>query len=109
VSYSSLLLPVSKVLPCRRVSQDRGSLAGKLLRLSPVAYRGARPGRPSIFALGLRNPQGFDWQPHTRLLVATDHGPSGFDGPHGDDEINIVRRGANYGWPIARASRRTSA
>jgi glucose/arabinose dehydrogenase len=83
------------------LSQDRGSLAGKLLRLSPVAYRGARPGRPSIFALGLRNPQGFDWQPHTRLLVATDHGPSGFDGPHGDDEINIVRRGANYGWPIA--------
>jgi hypothetical protein len=83
------------------LSQDRGSLAGKLLRLSPVAYHAARPVRPSIFALGLRNPQGFDWQPHTRLLVATDHGPSGFDGPHGDDEINIVRRGANYGWPIA--------
>jgi glucose/arabinose dehydrogenase len=55
--------------------------------------------RPEVFSLGHRNSQGFDWQPGTGLLVASEHGPSGGDGPQGFDEINIVRQGANYGWP----------
>jgi glucose/arabinose dehydrogenase len=80
-------------------AQDRGSLGGKFLRLSPAAYRGSRAVRPQVFSVGHRNPQGFDWQPGTGRLVATEHGPSGGDGPRGFDEINIVRQGANYGWP----------
>lgn len=75
------------------LSQSRASLAGKFLRLGPLAFRGARALRPEIVSIGHRNPQGFDWQPGTGALVATEHGPDGFD------EINIIRRGGNYGWP----------
>jgi glucose/arabinose dehydrogenase len=81
------------------LAQDRGSLGGKFLRLSPAAYRGSRAVRPQVFSLGHRNPQGFDWQPGSGRLIATEHGPSGGDGPRGFDEVNIVRQGANYGWP----------
>ncbi len=85
----------------RRLAQDRSSLNGKILRLTPRQYRG-RTRRPEIYALGLRNPQGLAWQPRSNRLVATDHGPSGFDGPSGDDEVNVIRRGGNYGWPVVR-------
>jgi glucose/arabinose dehydrogenase len=61
------------------------------------AFRGGG-GRPEVFALGLRNPQGLDWQPGSRRLVATEHGPDG------DDEVNVLRRGANYGWPEAQGA-----
>jgi glucose/arabinose dehydrogenase len=87
-------------------AQDRGSLAGKFLRLGPTAYRGARAVKPEIFSQGHRNPQGFDWEPGTGRLLASEHGPSGDDGPPGLDEINILRRGANYGWPVAFGNRR---
>jgi glucose/arabinose dehydrogenase len=81
------------------LAQRRGSLGGKFLRLSAAGYRSPRAVRPEVFSLGHRNSQGFDWQPGTGLLVASEHGPSGGDGPQGFDEINIVRQGANYGWP----------
>ncbi len=85
----------------RPLSQRRDSRNGKILRLSQRAYRGSG-GRPAIHALGLRNPQGLAWQPRSGRLFAPDHGPSGFDGPGGDDEVNVIRRGANYGWPEVR-------
>jgi glucose/arabinose dehydrogenase len=74
------------------LAQDPGSLNGKLLRLSPRQFRG-RGGRPEVVSLGHRNPQGFDWQPRTGRLVATEHGDVG------NDEINVIREGVNYGWP----------
>jgi glucose/arabinose dehydrogenase len=78
------------------LAQDRRSLGGKFLRLDPRAYRGDGRTRPEVFSLGHRNAQGFDWQPRGGRLVATEHGPDG------DDEVNVLRRGANYGWPDAR-------
>jgi glucose/arabinose dehydrogenase len=80
------------------LAQDRGSLGGKFLRLSPEDYRGGSA-RPEVYSFGHRNPQGFDWEPGTGRLVATEHGPTGGDGPRGFDEVNLIRRGANYGWP----------
>jgi len=59
---------------------------------------------PAVVATGLRNPQGFDWQPGTGALIANDHGPSGFDGPEGFDEVDLIRAGGNYGWPNAIGS-----
>ncbi len=81
-------------------SQDRATLAGKILRLTPAQYRGDGPvDDPTMFTIGHRNPQGLSWQPGTGRLFATEHGPSGWDGPGGDDEVNLVREGRNYGWP----------
>jgi aldose sugar dehydrogenase len=74
------------------LAQDANSLNGKILRLSPEQYRGAG-GRPEVVSLGHRNVQGFDWQPGTGRLYASEHGPSG------NDEVNLIRAGANYGWP----------
>lgn len=46
-----------------------------------------------IFAYGVRNPQGMALHPQTGELWENEHGP------RGGDEINVIRRGANYGWP----------
>jgi glucose/arabinose dehydrogenase len=81
------------------LAQDPASLNGKFLALTPAQYRGRGHARPRIVARGLRNSQGFDWQPGTGRLVANDHGPSGFDGPEGYDEVNAIVRSGNYGWP----------
>jgi glucose/arabinose dehydrogenase len=84
-----------------RLAQRADSLNGKFLSLSPDQFRGAG-GRPQVVSLGHRNPQGFDWQPGTGRLIATEHGPSGgVDGPSGYDEVNHVAKDGNYGWPSA--------
>ena len=83
------------------LAQNPASLNGKFLVLSQDQYHSTGPVKPAILALGLRNPQGFDWQPGTGVLVANDHGPSGFDGPEGFDEVNVIKAGGNYGWPKA--------
>jgi glucose/arabinose dehydrogenase len=81
------------------LAQDPASLNGKFLALEPSQYRGPGPATPAVLAGGLRNPQGFDWEPGTGRLIATDHGPSGFDGPEGYDEVDEIVPGGNYGWP----------
>ena len=54
-----------------------------------------RPGaRPEIFSLGNRNVQGAALHPATGELWAHEHGPQG------GDELNVIRAGVNYGWPI---------
>jgi glucose/arabinose dehydrogenase len=91
----------------RELAGRLDSLAGKILRVNddgsvpadnPLV--GQADARPEIWSYGHRNPQGFDWQPGTNLMFETEHGPSGFDGPGGGDEVNIVERGKNYGWPV---------
>ena len=90
----------------RTLAQKPDSLAGKTLRLNDdgtvpkdnpfVSTAGTRP---ETWTFGHRNAQGLAWQPGTNLMFQTEHGPSGFDGPGGGDEVNIVERGKNYGWP----------
>ena len=85
-----------------RIAQDLSSLGGKTLRLNrDGSFPGDNPfpGSP-VFSYGHRNSQGLDWDPRSGLLVETEHGPSGFDGPGGGDEVNLVEAGKNYGWPI---------
>ena len=53
--------------------------------------------RSEIWTLGHRNAQGLAWS-SDGLMFQTEHGPSGFDGEGGGDEVNIVERGKNYGW-----------
>jgi glucose/arabinose dehydrogenase len=95
------------------LAQRMDSLAGKILRLNEdgsvpsdnpfVDQKGARP---EIWAYGVRNPQGLAWQPGSNLLFETEHGPSGFEGRGGGaDEVNIIERGKNYGWPVIWGNR----
>jgi glucose/arabinose dehydrogenase len=86
------------------LAQDPSSLNGKFLVLTPRQYRGRHFARPTIYSTGHRNSQGFAWQPGTGRMYATEHGPTGFDGPDGWDEINLIRRGGNYGWPVVFGS-----
>jgi glucose/arabinose dehydrogenase len=91
----------------RALAQKLDSLAGKILRLNDDGtvpndnpFVGQANARGEIWAYGSRNAQGIDFQPGTNLLWETEHGPSGFDGPGGGDEVNILERGKNYGWPV---------
>jgi glucose/arabinose dehydrogenase len=82
------------------LAQDPASLNGKFLAFTPRQYRGRRPAHPAVVSLGHRNAQGFAWEPGTGRMISTEHGPTGFDGPEGWDEVNVIRQGANYGWPV---------
>lgn len=91
----------------RQLAQKMDSLAGKTLRLNDDGavpqdnpFVSDKNARPEIWSLGHRNAQGLDFQPGSNLMFQTEHGPSGFDGPGGGDEVNIVEKGKNYGWPL---------
>ncbi|MBU3013698.1 PQQ-dependent sugar dehydrogenase [Poseidonibacter lekithochrous] len=49
---------------------------------------------PEIYSYGHRNPQGLFYDINSKKLYSNEHGP------RGGDEINIIEKGANYGWPI---------
>jgi glucose/arabinose dehydrogenase len=79
----------------RASSQDRSSLNGKILRVTPsgkVPRGNPFPGSP-VYSMGHRNVQGLAWDRSGRLW-ATEFGQDQFD------EINLIRKGGNYGWPI---------
>lgn len=86
-------------------AQDGESLAGKVLRYRPdgsVPADNPVPGSP-VYAAGFRNSQGLAWHPETGELFAAEHGPTAMahEGARwGHDEVNVVARGANYGWPV---------
>lgn len=102
--------------------QDIGSLNGKVLRLSAPGGSGdgaPAPGNPFaerggaaayVWTYGHRHPQGLAFDALGRLW-ASEHGPSG-EGPAGAeccrDEINLLVRGGNYGWPLV-AGEQTAA
>jgi glucose/arabinose dehydrogenase len=85
----------------RNRAQDLGDHGGKLLRIRPDGAVPAdnpfvgRPGaKPEIWTWGHRNPQGLTFRPGTDQLWLNEHGP------RGGDEVNLIKKGANYGWPV---------
>ncbi len=81
------------------LSQDTASLAGKILRInSDGTVPNDNPFNSTVFSYGHRNPQGLAWN-ENGILVSSEHGPSGERG-YAHDEINVIERGKNYGWPI---------
>jgi len=81
-------------------AQSLGNHLGTIVRLNDDGsvpddnpFVGRRDARPEIFSYGHRNVQGLAVQPGTGALWAHEHGPQG------GDELNILKPGANYGWP----------
>jgi len=86
----------------RPTAQDLDKLQGKIARIYPDGkvpddnpFVGQKNVRPEIWSYGLRNPQGAALNPWNGTLWENEHGPKG------GDELNIIERGKNYGWPLA--------
>jgi glucose/arabinose dehydrogenase len=89
----------------RLTVQDMSTTSGKILRLNDdgsipmdnpfVRTRGALP---EIYSVGHRNPQGLTMHPITGEIWESEHGEMG------GDEVNILKPGANYGWPLVTYS-----
>lgn len=81
-------------------AQDLSTHHGKILRLTSEGkaasgnpFIGTKGALPEIWSYGHRNPQGLIIDSEGRLLEAE-------FGPRGGDEVNLIEKGANYGWPI---------
>jgi glucose/arabinose dehydrogenase len=87
-------------------AQDPREHGGKILRLNDDGsvpadnpFVGRAGYKPEIFALGIRNAIGLTIHPETGELWETENGPQG------GDEVNIIRPGLNYGWPMVTYGR----
>ena len=85
----------------RDKAQDLDSHLGKVVRIRPDGsvppdnpYIGRPRALPEIWSYGHRNVQGAALHPETGVLWLHEHGPQG------GDEVNIVKPGRNYGWPV---------
>lgn len=90
----------------RDEAQDLNKHMGKVLRIhadgrvpSDNPFVGQKNAQPEIWSYGHRNPQGLEIHPVTKELWLTEHGP------RGGDEINLIQKGLNYGWPIVTYGR----
>lgn len=79
------------------LAQNKNSLAGKILRVKDDGSPAQEPNR--VFSYGHRNPQGICWDKDD-VLWSTEHGPSGSES--GNDELNLIQKGKNYGWPLIK-------
>jgi glucose/arabinose dehydrogenase len=82
-------------------AQYLNSSLGKILHLtkdgkavSNGPFSSNADAKPEVYAYGFRNPNGLAWNPQTGELWESEFGP------RGGDEINIIRPGKNYGWPL---------
>lgn len=83
----------------QHLAQDKNSLAGKILRINrdgSIPKDNPRQDSP-IYTYGHRNPQGLAWDQHGQLW-STEHGS------YAHDEINLIHKGNNYGWPIIQGN-----
>ena len=85
----------------RMQAQYLNSSLGKILHLTTDGkavgggpFAGKADARPEVYALGLRNPDGLAINPQTGDLWEAEFGPKG------GDEVNIIKPGKNYGWPV---------
>ena len=102
----SLVLTLGDGFTYREAAQDKGSHLGKLVRidrdgnaLPDNPFVGEAGAKPEIYSWGHRNVQGLAFDNETGILWSHEHGP------RGGDELNRIKPGANYGWPIATTGR----
>ena len=89
-----------------RYAQDLSRHWGKVVRINADGsvpddnpFVGREGARSEIWSYGHRNPQAAALHPETGELWIVDHGP------RGGDEVNVVRKGLNYGWPVINYGR----
>ncbi|MBM3178259.1 MAG: PQQ-dependent sugar dehydrogenase [Bacteroidetes bacterium] len=82
-------------------AQKLSNHLGKIMRIKKDGtvpddnpFVGVKGALPEIWCYGNRNPQGLAIHPETGELWSNEHGPKG------GDEVNIIRKGRNYGWPV---------
>lgn len=97
----TILLTTGDGFNHREQAQNRASLLGKTVRINADGsipqdnpYVGVQGANPAVWTYGHRNPQGLAMDPATGTVYLHEHGP------RGGDEINVIRPGKNYGWPI---------
>ncbi len=83
------------------LAQSLDNHVGKIVRITPDGkappdnpFVGKDGALPEIWAYGVRNPEGLAFNPADGKLWEQEHGPKG------GDEINIIEKGGNYGWPV---------
>ncbi len=88
------------------VAQDKMGLSGKILRYNPDGtipkdnpFVGKEGYRPEIYTLGHRTPESLVWHEATKTIWESEMGPNG------GDEINVIKAGNNYGWPLVSLGR----
>lgn len=88
------------------LAQDGNSYAGKVLRMGDDGrvpadnpFVGRDGFKPEIYSMGHRNQQGIALHPDTGEPWAIEHAPQG------GDELNVIRPGLNYGWPVVSYGR----
>jgi glucose/arabinose dehydrogenase len=97
----NLFLTTGEHFTTRDQAQNLGNDLGKIIRIRPDGsappdnpFVGRAGAKPEIWSYGHRNPQGLALHPVTGKLWEHEHGP------RGGDEINIIEKGKNYGWPV---------
>ena len=100
-SDGSLFVALGEHFAYRNEAQNLGNHLGKIVRIAPDGpapkdnpFTGRDGARPEIWSFGHRNAQGLAINPATGELWETEHGP------RGGDEVNIIGKGKNYGWPV---------
>lgn len=82
------------------LAQNINSTGGKILRLNPDgSVPSDNPFGNYVYSYGSRDPQGIAWNPYNGILYESEHGASR------NDEINIITKGGNYGWPIVEVDK----
>jgi glucose/arabinose dehydrogenase len=98
----TLLITVGDGYEDKVLAQNLDVLRGKVARIhddgsAPAdnPFVGRAQANPLVWSYGHRNPQGLGIDPATGTVYVSEHGPQG------GDEINVIERGINYGWPVA--------
>ena len=97
----NLFVTLGEHFNSRDEAQNLGNHLGKIIRIAPDGsvpadnpFVGRAGAKPEIWSYGHRNEQGLAINPASGDLWETEHGP------RGGDEVNIIGKGKNYGWPV---------
>lgn len=96
----TLFVTVGEAFKYKELAQNPKDVLGKIVRINPDGsipadnpFADGTAGDPAVWSYGHRNPQGLYYDTVSGTLWETEHGPKG------GDELNIITRGTNFGWP----------